>query len=94
MCLAPFYTTQSRAYVETGIFTDMNILVHIDTDINTAVMAGNPYVKLKIMQIDFFKMFSFYLKILIYFQVTSENTNNQNLFSNLYTCVSVDLDLQ
>lgn len=32
----------------------MNILVHIDTDINAAVMANNPCVKLKIMQIDFF----------------------------------------
>lgn len=35
-----------------------------------------------------------YFYILIYFQVTSENTNNQNLFSNLYTCVSVDCGLQ
>lgn len=32
----------------------MNILVHIDTDINNAVTAIKPYVKLKIMQIDFF----------------------------------------
>lgn len=32
----------------------MNILVHIDTDINASVMANNLYVKLKIMQILFF----------------------------------------
>lgn len=72
----------------------MNILVHIDTDINNAVMAIKPYVKLKIIQIDFFKNVFLYFEILISFQVTSENTNNQNLFSNLFTCVSVDRDLR
>lgn len=72
----------------------MNILVHIDTDINNAVMAIKPYVKLKIMQIDFFLNVFLYFEILISFQVTSENTNNQNLFSNLFTCVSVDRDLR
>lgn len=46
----------------------MNILVHIDTDINAAVMGNNPYVKLKIMQIDFLEMFCFILNFLFTFK--------------------------